>query len=62
MVPPSIVVKVKTSIPEDVRVGAVAAAQSTDAGHVNVALPPLVTINVKELELPVAMGLVKVSD
>jgi len=62
MVPPSTVVNVKISTPEDVRVGAVAPAQSTEAGQVKVALPPLVTIKVNELELPVAIGLVKVSD
>jgi len=56
------VVKQITSIPEDVRVGAVAPAQSTSVGHVNVALPPLVTINVKEQEVPVSDGLVKVND
>ena len=61
MVPPSIVIKVKISIPDAVKVGAVPPAQSTDGGH---AVPlfdaPFVKINVKEQHFPVALGLSKV--
>jgi hypothetical protein len=61
MVPPSIVVKNKTSTPEAVNVGAVAAGQSTLVGHVSVALPPFVTIIVNEPAVPDAGGLVNVT-
>ena len=61
MVPASTVINVRMSIPLDVNDGASPPAQSTDVGQVNVALPPFVTINVKEPEFPVAGGLVKVS-
>ena len=56
MVPPSIVIKVTISMPEDVREGALAPAQSTDVGHVSVALPPLVTSNVKEHSVDLTLG------
>ena len=61
IVPASRVVKVRTSTPEDVRDGALPPAQSTAPGHVNVALPPFVTTNVKEQAFPVADGLSNVS-
>jgi hypothetical protein len=61
IVPPSQVVKNKTSTPEAVKVGAVAAGQSTLEGHTTVALPPLVKIRVKEPAVPEAGGLEKVN-
>jgi len=61
IVPASIVIKVRISMPEDVRDGALPPAQSTAPGHVNVALPPLVTTNVNEQEFPVADGLSNVN-
>tara|TARA_R100000935_G_scaffold13765_1_gene27783 strand:- start:39 stop:314 length:276 start_codon:yes stop_codon:yes gene_type:complete len=61
MVPPSQVVKNKISTPLAVKVGAVAAGQSTDVGHVSVALPPFVTIRVNEPAVPEAGGFVKVN-
>ena len=61
IVPPSILVKVNTSTPAELSVGAVAAGQSTAVGKVSVALPPFVSINENEDELPEAIGLEKVN-
>jgi hypothetical protein len=60
IVPPSILVKVNTSTPAELSVGAVAAAQSIEVGHVRVALPPFVMIIVKLQAVPLAAGLVNV--
>jgi len=61
MVPPSQVVKNKISTPLAVSAGAVAAGQSTEVGHVSVALPPFVTIMVNEPAVPEAGGFVNVT-
>ena len=56
------VVKVKISMPDAVSVGAVPPAHLViDAGQDSVALPPLVTIKVKEPDVPVAGGLLKIN-
>ena len=49
--------KTKTSVPEAVSVGAVAAGQSTDAGHVCAAEPPLTNLRLKLQSSSLAVGL-----
>jgi hypothetical protein len=65
VVPPSVVINVRTSVPVDavvVRVGAVPPAQSTDAGHVAVLEPvaSCTSIKVKLPAFPDAGGFEKV--
>ena len=49
--------KTKTSVPEAVSVGAVAAGQSTDAGHVCAKAPPLTNLILKLQSSSLAVGL-----